>query len=305
MKCQTRNKHHFLELLLAASLGTYNCSTQQQSSPTYAADTATDIKYDATLETSNISQPQLTDTSDTNTSDTFSSQIDTTTQIDLPTLVSQDTAQYLPQDSSIATDITTSETTTTPSNPCKTVNGYLVIPDKNLENAIKNSLGLPFDKSINYETAKTIQKLDIANAKIKSLIGLECFIELEELNATGNEIESIEPLQYLPKIKIVYLPVNKVADLYRLGNSPTLVSLDVSDNKLMDISGAALIPNLQELDVEYNQIKDPSPMANSKSLQKIFLIDNPIDYNPTSCQAMKKLQQQGTWVSGFDFTKCK
>src|SRR3989338_2850902 len=281
MKCQTRNKHHFLELLLAASLGTYNCSTQQQSSPTYAADTATDIKYDATLETSNISQPQLTDTSDTNTSDTFSSQIDTTTQIDLPTLISQDTLGYDTTDNS-TTDTTPSETLTPTSNLCKTVNGYIVIPDKNLESAVKEQLGIAKDKEISLEDTKNVTKFDLVGKKIYKVEGLECFANLENLDLYDNYVIDVKPLENLKKLKIVYLRHNKVQNIESLANLTELHVLYLGYNLISDISPVKNLPNLQELSVE----------------------DNPLVYEPNVCTIVKQLQLKGTKVYGFDFSKC-
>ncbi len=297
-----RKKYSIIGFLLTTSLSTYNCSTEHTPQPSSTPlDMTTDVqntKKDLSIYDL-LPQQQNETVSIKDTTSTLEIDSPTSTDLFLPKdATTQDSQEY-----DLFDNITKTETLSP--NTCKIIEGKIYISDTNLATALYKELSLPLNKGIDAETAKSITKLSLTTAKIKDLTGLECFIGLQKLNLTNNEINSLDPLQYLQELKTLYLPVNKIASLDRLTGLYKLQDLDLSDNnKLSDIAPLASVTSLQELDLEYNSVTNVTPLGNLPKLQKVFLGDNPIIYNPTACQAMKTLQKQGTWVSGFDFGKC-
>ncbi|EPT8859738.1 leucine-rich repeat domain-containing protein [Listeria innocua] len=130
------------------------------------------------------------------------------------------------------------------------------------------------------------------------------------LGGAGQDIESIEGIQYLPNLTTIYLYNNKITDISLLADFTQLEILDISGNKIndfnpianltklrtlglsgTDVSDITFIANLTELTdigLSRNHITDISPLANLTKVKTLYLSDNKIT-NLTALKNMKDL----------------
>jgi len=130
----------------------------------------------------------------------------------------------------------------------------IVFNDVNLENAIRNQLGI-YDRPINLVDAQNVTDLFLPSQNISDLTGLEKFINLHGLILVNNEITDITPVQNLTQLIILDLTNNQVSDLTSLMNLYSLNTLFLVDNVITDISS----------------------LANLSLLNTVLLLGNPID----------------------------
>lgn len=123
--------------------------------------------------------------------------------------------------------------------------------DKNLGAIVKNLLR---KDQITADDMLKIEKLDIQEAGIKNIDGLQYAKNLRVLNANENEIEDIVPLLGLKKI----------------------VDINIPHNKIKTIFGIESLKNLRSLNITFNEIQDMSPIASLKTLTNIWLCRNPM-----------------------------
>jgi len=195
--------------------------------------------------------------------------------------------------------------------------------DPNLEQVVRNTLGIPKRQPITRADMKRLTSLDAEFKDIRNLSGLEYAINLQWLNLWGNEIKDISPLSNLSNLWLLWLSYNQISDisplanltnlqwleLYRnqisdispLANLTNLWYLDLSNNQISDISPLANLTNLQVLNLSWNQISDISPLVSNTGLGQGDVVDlenNPLDFTPGSddMQNIQILQSRGVTV---------
>jgi len=157
----------------------------------------------------------------------------------------------------------------------------VIFADSNLEQAVRDTLGIPAGQPITKEKMKELKILNANWNSIFNLSGLEYAINLQELNLWANEIKDISPLSNLSNLWLLWLSNNQISDISPLANLTNLQMLDLEDNQISDISPLANLTNLQWLDISDNQISDISPLANLTNLQWLDISDNQIsDISP-------------------------
>lgn len=84
--------------------------------------------------------------------------------------------------------------------------GIATFTDENFEKRIREIIRLPKEKNkwIHIIDLMSIKELDLSNAQINNLSGIEYFVNLEELNLKGNEITDTRILSKLEKLKEVH-----------------------------------------------------------------------------------------------------
>ncbi|MCR6669481.1 MAG: leucine-rich repeat domain-containing protein [archaeon YNP-WB-040] len=153
--------------------------------------------------------------------------------------------------------------------------------DPNLEQAVRDALGIPKGRPITRADMKRLTSLDAEFEDIRNLSGLEYAINLQWLNLWGNEIKDISPLSNLSNLWLLWLSYNQISDISPLVYLTNLQKLDLEDNQISDISPLANLTDLQWLVLDHNQISDISPLANLTNLQKLDLYRNQIsDISP-------------------------
>ena len=130
--------------------------------------------------------------------------------------------------SPVTTSLTTITTSTTISSTSTTaVNNTVLIPDKNLEKAIREALGKP-EGTIAKADMATIVNIVAKRQEIENLGGLEYCVNMESLAVPFNNISDISPLSSLTNLKELDLTSNKVNDLTVLsGGKFSYIALDL------------------------------------------------------------------------------
>ena len=173
--------------------------------------------------------------------------------------------------------------------------------DPNLEQVVRNTLGIPKRQPITRADMTRLTSLDAEFKDIRNLSGLEYAINLQWLNLWGNEIKDISPLSNLSNLWLLWLSYNQISDISPLANLTNLWYLDLSNNQISDISPLANLTNLQVLNLSWNQISDISPLVSNTGLGQGDVVDlenNPLDLTPGSddMQNIQILQSRGVTV---------
>ncbi|WP_428909834.1 leucine-rich repeat domain-containing protein [Niallia sp. Krafla_26] len=145
--------------------------------------------------------------------------------------------------------------------------------DSNLEQAIKNQLGL--DREI-YES-------DMEN--------------LTYLYAVNNGIQSLEGIQYAKNLSTLYIYGNEISDISILKELTALESLDISENPIKDFSALSQLTKMRDLDLSYLQINDLSFLKDYNELVSVTLYGQPLLLdNPENQAIITELETRGVDV---------
>ncbi|MDQ0269208.1 leucine-rich repeat domain-containing protein [Cytobacillus purgationiresistens] len=128
--------------------------------------------------------------------------------------------------------------------------------DKNLEKAIKASLGL--DREVRLSDMENAKSLDLSFQEIKNLSGIEKAKNLEQLSLYGNPVVDLSPISGLTK----------------------LASLDIDETGVKNLSPLKSLKNLVELYASYLQVKDFSPLSELTAIHSITLVGNSMNRLP-------------------------
>ena len=121
---------------------------------------------------------------------------------------------------------------------------------------------------------------------------LDDVLDIEELEAPGKDIESIEGIQYLSNLKVLDLgsyydsdkeifKTNQIGDISPLSNLTNLELLRFQKNEVSDISPLENLTNLTGLRLEGNEVSDISPLENLTNLEWLGFSSNKVsDINP-------------------------
>jgi internalin A len=119
-----------------------------------------------------------------------------------------------------------------------------------------------------------LEKLNAAGEGITSLVGLEYFTLLTELDLDSNLLEDMEIIPNVLTDVLTPLGPNPVTDPPVLTQ---LTKLDLKDNMIRHLAVFGIpsaFPQLSELDLENNKISDISPLAELLALEKLELDRN-------------------------------
>ncbi len=156
----------------------------------------------------------------------------------------------------------------------------VIIPDANLEIAIREAIGKPTGTIIG-EDVIPLTELDIQNKGIADITGLERFSTLTSLRLENNPVSDLSPLSSLPNLTNLFITNANVSDLSPLANISSLRVLHASGNQISDINPLAQLPNLGNLILSENNITDLSPLSGLSNLFLLRLGSNPIeDFSP-------------------------
>ncbi|WP_197218024.1 leucine-rich repeat domain-containing protein [Cytobacillus firmus] len=197
----------------------------------------------------------------------------------------------------------------------------ITFKDKNLEKAIKDSLGI--DRDVQESDLIDLTNLDLGAASIKDLSGIEKAVNLESLSLWGNEISDLTPLSSLVKLTELDLDENPISSLKPLAPLKNLTTLFLSNTNIKDYSplnqlvnlnylfmssnGLTSIPNLSELTkLEYlvlddNSLTDLKGIESLKNLQVLEVSHNPV----SDLSALSSLNLMALNIAYADITDLK
>src|SRR5262249_7654038 len=114
----------------------------------------------------------------------------------------------------------------------------VVIPDSNLESALRATLNIP---------TGTLHDTDLA--------------ALTTFSANGVGVVDLSGLEYCTGLTSLFMTDNQIADLSPLSGLDNLLVLGLSNNQIEDISDLAALSNLQQLVLETNHVANLTPLA--------------------------------------------
>ncbi|MGO4889617.1 leucine-rich repeat domain-containing protein [Anaerobacillus sp. MEB173] len=174
----------------------------------------------------------------------------------------------------------------------------VVFGDKNLEQAIKDQLGIT-DRKITVNDMKFLSTLSANNKEISDLSGIEHatnlnslflvnnhisdlsplsnLVNLFEINLAHNKISDLRPLERMTNLSTLYLMNNLITDITPISAIPKLTYLELAENQISDITPIGKMTNLYHLGLAHNQISDLSPLENVKNLTQLIIPNNKIE----------------------------
>lgn len=124
---------------------------------------------------------------------------------------------------------------------------------------------------------QSITTLGIANLELTTLDKLNEMIFLEELNASGNNIGTLDGISNCTLLEKVSLSDCGISDISVLGKSAAhLKEVNLKNNSISDLSPLENCTLLTTIDVTSNNITSLAPLKNSAEMKKIFASDNEI-----------------------------
>ena len=179
------------------------------------------------------------------------------------------------------------------------------IPDANLEQAIREELGLSSEVPVTQQDMLRLKRLELLLKQIKDITGLQHGKNLTFLDLADNQITDITPLDELINLELLVIRDNPIGDITPLSNLVKLEylnagGLDLTDitplsnltqlrtlwiwhNRITDITPLTNLTQLEDLNISYNQITDISPLANLTALKRLAIDRNQIvDFSPLS-----------------------
>ncbi|WHY33836.1 leucine-rich repeat domain-containing protein [Cytobacillus firmus] len=148
----------------------------------------------------------------------------------------------------------------------------ITFKDKNLEKAIKDSLGI--DRDVQESDLIDLTNLDLGAASIKDLSGIEKAVNLESLSLWGNEISDLTPLSSLIKLSELDLDDNPISSLKPLAPLNNLTTLFLSNTNINDYSPLNQLENLNYLFLSSNGMTSIPNLSKLTKLEYLVLDDN-------------------------------
>ena len=172
-----------------------------------------------------------------------------------------------------------------PADKCHPADGILTnnFLDPRLVAAIRRELGKGDTDQLTTDDVLNTTKLDITNTGVTRLEGLECFENLEVLEASFNNLSDFSPLAGAKQLRQLDLNACNLNDneLSSLPFLPLLDTLWLVQNQLTDLSPLAKYPTLYLLGVNFTSAADFSPLANLPDLAIVYANHLPLsDLSP-------------------------
>ena len=196
------------------------------------------------------------------------------------------------------------------------------IPDKNLEQVIREEIGVPDTTPLTFSHMKMLKRLIANERSITDLTGLEYATNLERLDLYKNyelsdmtpmvrpiadltnlswlslartQVNDLSPLAKLINMKVLYLWDTPIANLGPLESLTQLVEINAAGCQISDISPLGDLTKLKSLWMPNNQIKDITPLKNLTQLIILNLSRNDI-VDVTALAKLSNLEK--LWIQG-------
>jgi internalin A len=173
-----------------------------------------------------------------------------------------------------------------------------LFPDKGLEAAVRQQV---YAKRNNAEplVAEDVKRISTVNGKgkaIKSLVGLEHCVAIQELVLENNEITDLSALKELKLLQSINLAGNKIESLDPLKELERVQYLELSRNQISDVSPLANMKNMRSLYLSGNKLEKIDTLKELRKVWSLYLAGNPLqDFSPI---------EQMTSLSSLDLSNC-
>ena len=196
------------------------------------------------------------------------------------------------------------------------------IPDKNLEQAIREEIGIPDTIPLTPAHMKMLTRLKVNDRVLTNITGLEYATNLEILDLSNNpklsdirpianlrklrwlafagtQVKDLNPLAKLTDLETLYIWGTPISDLKPLAALTNLIGIDASSCKISDVTPLASLSELKYLTIRGNLIEDVTPLGNLTQLSELNLSFNQItDVHPLA----KLTNLEKLWIQGNQIT---
>ena len=162
----------------------------------------------------------------------------------------------------------------------------VAIPDAALRSKIATTLDKPDGAQLTAEEMLRLTNLNVRNANIQDLTGLESAYNLRELWLGGewvsgnyvnsNAVSNFSPLLGLTQLATLDLSGNSISDISALAGLTQLTSLYLGHNPISDISALRDLTQLTWLYLDNNSVSDISALRGLTQLTGLYLWNNSI-----------------------------
>ena len=184
-------------------------------------------------------------------------------------------------------------------------NTLVHISDENLRAKIANTLGRSGDSQLTAEDVSKLTKLEVPNANIQNLIGIEYAYNLRELNlgseyidgvgyVNGNTVSDFSPLEVLNQLTNLDISGCSLSDISSLANLTQLMKLSLWNNDISDITALSELTQLEELSLGGNFISDITALSELIQLKELWLAGNSIS-DITVLSGLTQLKKLSLW----------
>ncbi|WP_161556894.1 leucine-rich repeat domain-containing protein [Paenibacillus amylolyticus] len=179
---------------------------------------------------------------------------------------------------------------------------HSLIKDPALEEGLKLILNIPVGEPLTSEDMKNLRVVDLSNAGIQSLSGLEHAVNLTHLRLYGNEITDLTPLEHLTELREIDVRNNYITSIQPLAALEKLGRLYISNNSITSIDVVREFSRLHTLHASGNQILSLSALTELRSLKWLEISNNFItDLTPLTEQTeLKRLNVANNHISSLD-----
>jgi hypothetical protein len=167
---------------------------------------------------------------------------------------------------------------------------YVHAPDPQFRSTLKTELGIAQDQPIPLSRARTATILDLNNAGINDVAGIEAFTNLRHLYLDGNKVREVPDLNGITQLRRLDLSGNQV---YKLPALPaSLQWLDFSDNQLWDVDDVAALSQLAFLDFSDNRITELPALLGLTHLETLIANNANLSSIPTLPAGLRHLEAE-------------
>ncbi|CAL6067359.1 Conserved_hypothetical protein [Hexamita inflata] len=141
-----------------------------------------------------------------------------------------------------------------------------------------------FDNILAIRQLLSLKELDVSLNRIQTLSGLDQ-IQLEKLDASGNQIQEIKDFATQSQLKVLRLRNNKMKNITDISQMEQLVELDISGNNIRYVSELGALINLKSLQLQNNDIGNIDELNMLINLSYLNISNNKILF----CKSLKDL----------------
>ena len=151
--------------------------------------------------------------------------------------------------------------------------GVVDFPDECMEDLIRRVINKPTGDILgsDLETVTTLSSFGYFVCAITDMKGIECCVNLRELDLYLNEIRNLSPLEGLQDLTSLKLSLNEIEDISPLSGLANLTMLDLSYNKISRIASLAALGKLINLDLSSNPLENITALSGVNSLAVLYL----------------------------------
>ncbi|MCY4499500.1 MAG: sulfatase-like hydrolase/transferase, partial [Rhodospirillaceae bacterium] len=142
------------------------------------------------------------------------------------------------------------------------------IPDAMLRARIAAALREPPGAVAGERDLAALRVLNLSDAGIRDLSGLDLAVNLTGLDLSGNPLADLRILQALPSLEVLKLDGIAI-DPWQLAPLTSLRRLSLSDNGLYDVAALAPLTQLVALDIGNNEVADLYPLVGLTRLEEL------------------------------------